>query len=267
MYRAREKNTRAKMIFFIYTPQMFFINSFVGLTQNTQEICGNKLTTFHSCGTIIKNLKLCMEIKMKQLNEEKLKKMEEYIRYYMHDNNGDAPSFAEICTYMDMTKSVCYRYLMALKDRGIVEYTGRGTLKMNGSFTAKTELVRAPILGKVICGTPEEEHQHAEGYITVPEDWAGKNCFFLRAYGNSMVDAGIDIGDLVLVERTSSARNGNIVVALTENGNTLKRIFWEDGKPRLHVENSKYNDDERDIYPSELTIQGVAVKVIKDLKY
>jgi repressor LexA len=204
---------------------------------------------------------------MKVLSEEKLKKMAEYIKSYMHENNGEVPKFREILEYMEMSKSVGYRYLMTLKERGIVEYNGKGTLGMNGgAFTAKSSSVRVPILGSVICGSPEEEEEHAEGYLAMPEEWAGKDCFLLRAYGDSMVDIGVEKGDLVLVRKSNSAENGQIVVALTEEGNTLKRIFWENGKPRLHAENKEYPPNKRDIYPKQIIIQGVAIKLIKDFK-
>ena len=77
-------------------------------------------------------------------------------------------------------------------------------------------------------------------------------------------DVGIDDGDLVLVKRefgSLSEYNGKIIVALTEDGNTLKRLFVENGKPRLHPENKKY----RDIYPKRLEIQGTALRVIKQI--
>ena len=72
-------------------------------------------------------------------------------------------------------------------------------------------------------------------------------------------------GDLILVKRTNAAENGQVIVALTEEGNTLKRLFWEDNRPRLHAENKKYKLENRDIYPKMLAIQGIAIKVIKDI--
>ena len=87
----------------------------------------------------------------------------------------------------------------------------------------------------------------------------------LRAYGDSMIDIGIEKGDLILVKKTCTAEGGEVVVALTEEGNTLKRLFWEDGRPRLHAENKRYKPKNRDIYPKSLIIQGVALKVIKDI--
>ena len=201
---------------------------------------------------------------MKILDQEKLGRMAEYIKSYMRENNGEAPKFGEILAYMDMSKSVGYRYLTRLKEQGVIEYSGKGTLSMEGRSFRRYSSVRVPIMGHVICGSPEEEEEYAEGFLAIPEEWVQGECFLLRAYGDSMVDAGVEAGDLILVKKTSEATDGQIVVALTENGNTLKRIFWENGRPRLHAENKSYSAQQRDIYPKELSIQGVALKLIKD---
>ena len=201
---------------------------------------------------------------MKVLDQEKLGRMAEFIKSYMRENNGGAPKFGEILTYMGMSKSVGYRYLTRLKEQGVIEYNGKGTLAMEGRSFRRYSSVRVPIMGHVICGSPEEEEEYAEGFLAIPKEWVQGECFLLRAYGDSMVDAGVDEGDLILVKKTSEATDGQIVVALTENGNTLTRIFRENGRPRLHAENKSYPDDKRDIYPKELSIQGVALKLIKD---
>ena len=72
-------------------------------------------------------------------------------------------------------------------------------------------------------------------------------------------------GDLVLVKKTITALDGQVVVALTENGNTLKRLAYENGKPILLAENSAYSEKARVIRPKQLTIQGIALKIIKDI--
>lgn len=203
---------------------------------------------------------------MKVLNEEKLSQMAEYIKTYMHEHNGEPPKFANILEYMGMTKSVGYRYLTRLKERGIIEYSGKGTLGMNGIYTQRSHARRVPILGNIICGSPEEEEEYAEGYLAIPEEWIQGECFLLRAYGDSMVDVGIEQGDLVLVQKATVANAGQIVVALTDKGNTLKRLDYENGKPILIAENSSYAEKDRVIRPRELTIQGVALKLIKDFK-
>ncbi len=80
-----------------------------------------------------------------------------------------------------------------------------------------------------------------------------------------MVDIGVNQGDLVLVKKTITALDGQVVVALTENGNTLKRLAYENGKPILLAENSAYSEKERVIRPKRLEIQGIALKIIKDI--
>ena len=120
------------------------------------------------------------------------------------------------------------------------------------------------ILGAVSCGVPTLEEEYAEEYVSLPVSMFGNGTFFLlRANGESMIDAGISPGDLVLVRKQSEAMDGDIVVALVGNENTLKRYFVdkENQKIRLHPENKTM----KDIIVSDCEIQGVAVKVIKDL--
>ena len=203
---------------------------------------------------------------MRLMSEEKLKKLAEYINHYARNNNGDSPGLVDIMEYMGMVKSTAYRYIQELDKRGIVSYTGKNTLssplqrKMNVMFR------RIPVVGMIVCGTPEEQEEQMTGYLAVPEEWIDGECFLLEAYGDSMIDIGIDKGDLVLVKKTETANNGDVVVALTEEGNTLKRLFWENGKPRLHAENRSYTGKKLDFYPQKLTIQGIALKVIKEIR-
>lgn len=203
---------------------------------------------------------------MKVLDENKLQAMAAYITDYIHENNGESPKFAKILSYMNMSKSVGYRYLTRLNERGIITYSGKGTLAIAGQEKMKSGFRRLPILGAVICRSPEEQEQYTDGYLAIPEEWVDGECFLLRAYGDSMIDLGIEKGDLILVKRKSEATDGQIVVALTEEGNTLKRIRYEDGKPVLYAENHTYTDSKRIIHPKQLSIQGVALKLIKDLK-
>ena len=166
-----------------------------------------------------------------------------------------------------MVKSVAYRYMMTLRDRGLIEYSGKNTMRLseNLSYYRKYGSVKVPIYGSVICGTPEEEEQQNPEYLALPEEWIMGDCFLLKARGNSMTGVGISDGDLVLVRREHGSPekySGKIIVALTEDGNTLKRLFWENGRPRLYPENERY----KDIYPEQLEMQGVAVKVIREME-
>ena len=203
---------------------------------------------------------------MRPINEEWVRSTFEYIREYARDNNGDVPVLADIMKKTGMVKSAAYRYLMILKDRGMIEYSGKGTLRVAGGSNCykKYSSVKVPIYGSIICGTPEEEEQQNPEYLALPEEWVSGECFLLRARGDSMADIGIESGDLVLVKREHGPMMeyiGKVIVALTEDGNTLKRLFVENGRPRLHPENKRY----KDIYPERLEMQGLALRVIKQI--
>ena len=162
-----------------------------------------------------------------------------------------------------MSNSVGYRYLMTLRDRGIIVYSGKDTLAIEGQEKMRPAYRRVPILGGIPCGSPEEHTELVEGYVALPEEWLFGDCYLLRAEGDSMTGAGIDDGDLVLIRKTTLSETGRVVVALVDGTDTtLKRYFVEkDGTPVLRAENAKY----RDIKPFHLAVQGVAVKVIKDV--
>ena len=98
----------------------------------------------------------------------------------------------------------------------------------------------------------------------VPTDFLGAGKFFiLRANGNSMIKAGIEDGDFVIVKQQETAEIGQIIVSLINDEATLKRYYIDNEKQqvRLHPE----NDRMKDMYFKNVVIQGIAVKVIKDL--
>lgn len=114
------------------------------------------------------------------------------------------------------------------------------------------------------CGSPQYEEENIEEYVSLPTAIFGKGDFFiLRASGQSMIEAGIDDGDLVVVKKQVEAKEGDIVVALVDNQNTLKRYFRDDENKKiiLHPENKKM----KDIIVDKCCIQGVACHIIKEL--
>lgn len=201
---------------------------------------------------------------MKSINENALNDVLEYIRDFIEENNGTSPKFKDIVNFMGASESVAYRYILTLRDRGLVEYNGKGTLRIRDQEKYKTNYKRVAILGTIACGTPEDYRQDIQGYVAIPCEWIDGECYLLRASGDSMVDVGIDDGDLVLIKITDEAFGGQIVAALTENGTTLKRYIDDGGRAYLHAENKTYK--RQNIYPRELIIQGIALKVIKDLR-
>ena len=179
------------------------------------------------------------------------------------DENGYSPSVRDISVIIGTPKSTVQRYLDAMRDRGIIKNGKRG---IETEHIAKTDRVciSVPILGLIPCGPLTEEEEYVESYIKLPQSFLGNGEFFiLTASGESMIEAGIDDGDLVVVKKQNHAKRGDIIVALADGKNTLKRYFPEpeNKRIRLHPENSEMED----FYVSELYIQGVATKVIKSL--
>ena len=191
--------------------------------------------------------------------------IEAFINNYC-DCYGTAPSMQEIADGLGLGKTTVFYHLKRMEQAGKVESCGH-----RGVYTARQLADRGPfvpILGSVACGTPLFAEENVEDYVRLPESLFGRGeFFFLRARGISMTEVGIDEGDLILVRKQETAERGEIVVALVENAKTtLKRYYPEPetGQVRLHPE----NPTEEEIYVAfkDFAIQGVAVKVIKDIK-
>ena len=134
------------------------------------------------------------------------------------------------------------------------------------SFTLDpSSIVYIPILGRVPCGPIKEAITEDGKCFPLPESILDNGDYFiLEASGDSMIDAGIDEGDYILVKQQNTASEGEIIVALIDGNSTIKRIHYDDVKKKyiLCPENPKYANQAYD----HLDIQGVAVKIIKNLK-
>lgn len=187
--------------------------------------------------------------------------IEKFVSDYT-DSNGISPTMQEVADGVGSSKATVQRYITQLCDDGILDYSGYRTMT---STKTKAAAIRVPVLGTIACGIPKFAEENIEEYVRLPVALFGKgNFFILRAYGDSMIEAGIDNGDLVLIRQQNYADEGQIVVALMEDEATLKRFYPEPKKHRirLHPENSRMDD----IYVDNCEIQGVAVKVLKDLE-
>ena len=197
---------------------------------------------------------------MRSKDEKVLKAVERFVCEFT-DRRGYSPSLQEIADSAGISKTTAHRYVAKLRADGVVGYSGYRSLVPAG---VRGRSVMVPVLGRVACGLPRYAEENIEEYVRMPEALIGSGEFFLlRAVGDSMVGAGINEGDLVLVKRQNTAEKGQIVVALVGEEATLKRFYPEAGKKhvRLHPENPAM----KDIIVPNCEIQGVAVKVIKDL--
>jgi len=195
--------------------------------------------------------------------EAVLKFIEEYQLAY-----GKSPTLREMREHFQVSSdNSILKHLKALEEKGYMQKddTPRG-IKLLSSVKEKFEMaaesIRLPILGAIPAGGPVLTEEYVNGYMTLGEDLAknDKDYFLLQVTGNSMIDAGIFEGDLVIVNAKKTPRDGDVVVALVDNANTLKRFVKKEGKVYLKAENKNYSD----IHPrEELVIQGVVTALIR----
>ena len=168
----------------------------------------------------------------------------EYIRHVILAK-GYPPSIREICQAVDLkSTSSVHAQLSSLEAKGYIRRDltkSRSIEIIDDDFSlTKRELVNIPIVGTVSCGQPILAEQNIEDYFPVPPEYihnTNNQTFMLRVKGDSMINVGIYEKDLVIVEQCSSARNGEIVVALIEDSATVKTFYKENGYIRLQPEN------------------------------
>jgi len=202
---------------------------------------------------------------MRHKDKELMRRIREFAEHF-YIQNGRSPSTAEIGLGVGVTKATVYNYLVEMNENGMLQYDG------NVISTKRTDLLNAGItpakvfLGSIPCGTPDVVEASVDEIVHLPTAIFGKGeLCILHAQGESMIDAGIDDGDMVVVDTSAEATIGDIVVALDGEGqNTLKRLEYDNEKRcyYLHPENPALED----IYVNQLTVQGVARYVIKKLR-
>lgn len=204
---------------------------------------------------------------MRSKDQKTLDRILNFVNEYYRENLT-SPTISEVAEGVGVARSTTHRYLQELSLRGLLKYK-RGILSAPESAKMKTAYVSAPLVGSIRCGSPEEESEEVEEYVSLPISLFGKGDFYiLRAKGDSMIDAGIDEGDLLVIERGCDVSEGDIVVALDEDyQNTLKRYIGFDAQKRIYLlayENkSKYPN--KVIKVKKFDVQGIARQVIKAL--
>ena len=201
---------------------------------------------------------------MRTKNEDTLNEILDFINSWYFQNN-DYPTLMQIADNLNIGTTTAHRYVAELINRGEISKNSRyGNLQTKEISKSVNKIERLPIVGDIACGCPILAEENIEAYVSFSKDLLGSGKFFiLRANGDSMVNAGIDDGDLVIVRQQDTADEGQIVVALIENEATLKRYYTDkkQNKIRLHPE----NDEMKDMFFDMISIQGVAVKILKDI--
>ena len=191
-----------------------------------------------------------------------------YIGTYYRKHHA-TPSTREIAAAMGISAASGYNYLVAMHKAGLLSYENGEITGLPQMRKTRTGYLSVPLVGSIRCGDPENEEEQVDMYVGLPEVIFGsEKCYLLRAAGDSLTDAGIGEGDLVLIRKQADCQVGDIVVALDENNeNTLKVYGGIDSasqKVILRYANEKAYPG-KVILVDRLGVQGVARNVIKAL--
>ncbi len=180
-------------------------------------------------------------------------------------NKGYPPAVREICeaVHLKSTSSV-HAHLETLEKNGYIRRDPtkpRAIEIVDDNFNmVRTEMVSIPLVGRVAAGEPILAVENIESYFPIPAEYVPRgDTFMLKVQGESMINAGIMDGDLILVEQVNTARNGDIVVALVDDSATVKTFYHEGDHIRLQPE----NDHMDPILVNEVAILGKVFGVFR----
>ena len=158
-------------------------------------------------------------------------------------NKGYPPSVRDICQAVNLkSTSSVHAHLESLEKNGYIrrDPTKSRTIEIiddNFNLTRR-EVVNVPLVGRVAAGEPILAVENVVSYFPIPAEYMpNEDVFMLTVKGESMINMGIYDGDNIIVSKCSSARNGEVVVALVDDSATVKRFYREDGHIRLQPEN------------------------------
>lgn len=175
---------------------------------------------------------------------ERQRQVLDIVRRFML-KNGQSPTVREIARDLGV-RSTCtiHKHLTALEKKGLITKSRYGyrSIELPGEYSPRqVKFTSVPLVGRVAAGQPLLAAENLDGFLPIPADMAqGDGLFALKVRGDSMVNAGIFDGDVIVARQQNVADNGDIVVALVEEEATVKRFFRESGQVRLQAENSAY---------------------------
>lgn len=188
-------------------------------------------------------------------------KILQYLTHYLAQN-GHGPTLTEIGEALDISsKGTVHRYVESLVEKGHLHRSGRGwrSIRLAGEHDRKLTIL--PLVGRIAAGKPIEAIDDSKE-INFSDLLLGPNRYVLKVKGDSMMDAGILDGDMVVIEHSETANNGDIVVALIDDQEaTLKRLRKHGDRIELIPANSSHAVM---IYPTErVRIQGIVVGQVR----
>jgi len=193
------------------------------------------------------------------------KQILDFIKQYI-EKYGYAPTLAEIAESINVSSlATVHEHLQALALKGVIkkfEGAVRGIEVLDRQISSALKGIELPVLGFIAAGQPIMPYTDPNTTVNIPSHMLSgkKRSYVLQVKGDSMIEDGILDGDYVIIEEQSTADNGDIIVALLDNGlATLKRFFRESARIRLEPANASMEP----IYVTNIQIQGKCVGVIR----
>ncbi|MBP3449082.1 MAG: repressor LexA [Spirochaetaceae bacterium] len=202
---------------------------------------------------------------MKELTSRQ-REILQFISDYI-ENNSFPPTVRETAAHFSVSIKAIQDHFTALSKKGYLfkdEKRSR-SLKVLGNVNKKTrEGYKIPVLGSVAAGKPIfcEENYEDTIYLSEPFIKPGNSYFALHVRGTSMINAGINDGDLAIIKQQSTANDGDIIVAIIDDSVTLKRFYKESTRIRLQAENPDFNP----IYSQDVKVLGKLSHIIREYK-
>jgi len=202
---------------------------------------------------------------MKELTERQ-KQVLSFIADYIKQHSYP-PAIREIAAHFLISVKGAHDHITALRKKGYLKHTDKRPRTMGLTHTKpeeNLEMVEIPLLGSVAAGIPILAEENFDGTILLHRSMTRKNkkYFALKVKGDSMSGAGILEGDLAIIEKQNTVRDGEIAVAIVDEAAALKRFYKESTRVRLQSENPSYPP----IYSSEVKILGRLSSIIRSYK-
>lgn len=182
-------------------------------------------------------------------------------------SKGYPPAVREICEAVNLrSTSSVHAHLESLEKNGYIRRDPtkpRAIEIIDDNFNlTRREMINIPIIGQVAAGQPILATENIENYFPIPTEFLkvpNSDLFLLKVKGESMIEAGILNGDMVLVKKQNTASNGDMVVALIDDGATVKTYYKENGHYRLQPHNSEMEP----IITDYVDIEGIVIGVLR----
>lgn len=203
--------------------------------------------------------------KLTKRQEDTLQFVKEYIV-----SHGYPPTVREIAEALNVSSPATIQaHLDGLADKGYIKKGSNKNrtieLMVDNEFINKNEQVlEVPLLGKITAGSPIEAIENPNNYFSLPAYLIpkGKDVFTLEVNGESMINAGIHDGDIIIVERRNTARNGEIIVAMTEDNEVTLKTFY---KEKDHIRLQPENDTMDPIILNNVIVLGKAIGLYRKI--